>query len=449
MHGWARDLFPICRSITGPGVRETLAYLRERLPELDLKSVPSGSEAFDWLVPPEWEVDEAWIEDDSGTRVVDFADHNLHVVGYSEPVDCCLELDELQTHLHSLPEQPDAIPYVTSYYERRWGFCLTQSARDALRPGRYRAIVRSRFSDGHLDYGEVLLPGRSEREVLFSTYLCHPSMANNELSGPVVLLALAQHVAALEDRRYSYRFVFAPETIGSIVYISRNLDVLRERVLAAFNVTCCGDERAYSWLPSRLSGTLSDRLLEHVLAHTDPGYLTYDWFDRGSDERQYCSPGVDLPMATFCRSKFHCYPEYHTSLDDLELVTPAGLAGSLAVLCDVVAGLEGNAMPMAVHPCEPQLGRRGLYPSISTRGSAHASKLYRNVLSCADGREDLLAIAERLGEPLQVVLEAASRLADVGLLQLDHFAALPPPVATPAPDVAGGSTGPIQGIQNP
>lgn len=417
MHAWASDLYPICRSITGAGTRATLAYIAERLPGLTIESISSGAKAFDWTVPEEWNIRDAALFNEAGERVIDFRASNLHVLGYSEPVDQWLDLEALQPHLYSLPEQPDAIPYVTSYYKRRWGFCLAERQRRALKPGRYRAWIDSTLAPGVLNYGECILPGASSREVLLSTYVCHPSMGNNELSGPVVTLALARWLAALPERRYTYRIVFIPETIGSIVYLSRNLATMRERTVAGFVVTCVGDERTYSYMPSRLGGTLADRVVLHVLGQLPEGFKRYSFLERGSDERQYCSPLADLPVASIMRSKYGTYPEYHTSLDDLSLITQRGLEGAFRALRDSLAILEANRHWRAVVPCEPQLGPRGLYPTLSTRESGLQVRDMMNLLAYADGKTDLLGIAETIGVPALRVAEIAKTLSAASLLE--------------------------------
>jgi aminopeptidase-like protein len=416
MYGWATDLYPVCRSITGPGVRDTLAYLRRLLPTMQVHEVPSGTQAFDWTVPDEWTIRDAYVADEDGTRIIDFSRHNLHVLGYSEPVDVWLDREELDEHLYSLPDQPDAIPYVTSYYERRWGFCLTHRQRKALRPGRYRAVVDSDLKAGVLNYGEVILPGREAREILLSTYTCHPSMANNELSGPVVTTALARWLTGLEHRRYTYRIVFAPETIGAVVYLSRNAGDMRSKTDAGFVVTCVGDDRAYSFVPSRRGGTLADRVSRHVLRRMVGDYVEYSFLDRGSDERQYCSPLIDLPVVSIMRTKYDEFPEYHTSLDDLSVISPAGLEGAFKVLKSCVQALEKNRRYRAAVPCEPQLGKRGLYPSVSIRGSDGGVRRMMNVLAYADGERDLIDIADAIGADVVDCAEVAERLEREGLL---------------------------------
>lgn len=415
MHRWARDLWPLPRSLTGHGVRETLDYLQGLVPEMQIHEVPSGTRAFDWTVPEEWNIRGAWIEDSGGNRIVDHADSNLHVVGYSEPIDCWVKREELESHLHSLPDQPDAIPYVTSYYQRTWGFSITQLQREALGPGPFRVVIDSTLERGSLTYADVVLPGSTRDEVLLSTYVCHPSMANNELSGPVVTTALARWLSSLPHRRYTYRFVYVPETLGSIVYLSKHLEHMKEHTVAGWVVTCVGDGRVYSFLPSRLGDTLADRVSREVLSGVEP-LRTYTFLDRGSDERQWCSPGANLPVCSIMRSMYGRYPEYHTSLDDLELVTPDGLAGSFNVLRSCLELLEANRCWRTQLPGEPQMSRRGLYATTSIKNGQARPRDLMDVLAYCDGDHDVIDICSRTGLPWSDVIKALSRLDEAGTI---------------------------------
>jgi aminopeptidase-like protein len=418
MYGWARDLFPITRSLTGPGVRQTLAYLQALAPDLEVREVASGTPAFDWTVPDEWTLRDAYIADEAGARIVDVARSNLHVVGYSTPVDVWLDRDELDAHLHSLPDQPDAIPYITSYYARRWGFCLTHRQRQALKPGRYHAVIDSDLKPGVLNYGELILPGREAGEVLLSTYVCHPSMANNELSGPVVTIALARWLASLPARRFTYRILFLPETIGAVVYLSQHWRAMKAATVAGFVITCVGDDRTYSYLASRQGDTLADRVARHVLDHDVGEYRRYSFLERGSDERQYCAAGIDLPVCSIMRSKYGCYPEYHTSLDDLSLISTSGLAGAYGALKGCLELLEANRVWRTTTLCEPQLGKRGLYPTLSTKESGRSVRTLTNLLAYADGSRDLVALADTIGEDARDCANMLKTLADAGLAEV-------------------------------
>ena len=416
MHQWATDLFPICRSLTGDGVRSTLGYLQQLLPSLKTFEIPSGTRALDWEVPKEWVIRDAYIADLDGNRLVDFNTNNLHVVGYSIPVDVVLSGAELDEHLHSLPELPHAIPYVTSYYRETWGFCLTHDQRAHLGDGPFRVLIDSEHKVGSLTYGELIIPGDTSDEILLSTYVCHPSMANNELSGPVVTAALARWILGLEDRHYTYRIVMIPETIGSIVYLSLHLRHLQEHLKAGWVLTCIGDDRAYSYLPSPSGATFADRVSKKVMSKLNHRFDEYSFLDRGSDERQYCSPGVDLPVVSLMRSKYGTYPEYHTSLDDLSLVTPSGLQGGLDMMKAVIDELEGIPRWRSTVLGEPQMGKRDLYPTTSTSTSGHEVYDMMNVLAFCDGTHDTEELASICGISESQTNEIVSKLLAAGVL---------------------------------
>lgn len=419
MHELCKELWPITRSITGDGVRETLRILQRELPDLVVNEVKSGAQVFDWQVPNEWNISEAYIEDEQGQRIIDFKDNNLHVVGYSTPVDEWVSLEELDKHLYSLPDQPDAIPYITSYYKERWGFCLTHAMREKLSNQKYHVVIKSVLKPGVLNYAELLIPGKKSQEVFISTYICHPSMANNELSGPAVTTQIAKYIQDNTERNYTYRIVFIPETIGSITYLSQNSEHLKKNVVAGFNVSCIGDDRCYSYLPSRNGNTLSDRVAIAALNRIDSNFKRYTWLDRGSDERQYCAPGIDLPIATIMRSKYGEYPEYHTSLDDLvNVVTPNGLEGGFNVLKGALDIIESNLYPKMEVLCEPQLGKRGLYPTLSTKESGKQVRAMMNLITYSDGSKSLFEISELIGEDYFLLLELVKKLVEAEVMSV-------------------------------
>lgn len=418
IHSLARELFPICRSLTGDGVRQTLGILSRELPGMKLYEVPTGTSCGDWIVPDEWNIRDAYILDPNGRKIVDFKQNNLHVLGYSEPVDRLISLEELLPHLYSDPTRPDAIPYRTSYYQRRWGFCLSHNQLQSFKQGDYRVCIDSTLEPGAMTYGELILPGEREEEVLISTYVCHPSMANNELSGVVVTTFIAQWLQSLELLGRTYRIVFIPETLGSICYMSRNLDTMKSHTVAGFNVTCIGDDRGYSYLRSRAEDTLADKVAEHVLKHIGGEYTVYPFVSSGSDERQYCSPGADLPVVSLMRSKYAEYPEYHSSLDNLDLITPAGLAGGYVYLRCCLECVERNELLRLTTLGQPQLGRRGLYPSLSTAKLDTWHRRMVDLMAYADGA-DLLSIAERLGVAMWELFDIVERLKKEGILRVE------------------------------
>jgi len=412
-----KKLWPITRSITGNGVRETLKIIQQEIPNLTIHEVSTGTQCFDWKIPKEWNIKNAYIIDPSGKIIVDFRDNNLHVVSYSVPINKTVSLSELQRHLYSLPEQPDAIPYVTSYYEERWGFCLTENQRKSLKEGDYQVYIDSELSDGSLTYGELIIHGKSEKEVFLSTYVCHPSMANNELSGPAVTTYLSKWINS-QPREYTYRIIFIPETIGSICYLSKNLDVMKKNIIAGYNISCVGDDNAYSYLPSRDEDTISDKIALHVLKHTCPDFIKYTYLDRGSDERQYCSPGVDLPIASVMRTKYGAYKEYHTSLDNLSYISSEGLFGAYEVLTKCIDCIESNKIYKATILCEPQMGRRDLRPTLGASTSMAVDvKLMSNILVYADGEYDLLDMANKLNISMHEMLQSIGILVEEGLLK--------------------------------
>ncbi len=417
MYELARELFPLDRSLTGDGVRRTLAVIKRELPEMTVHEVPSGTEVFDWTVPKEWAVRQAYIEDEKGNRIIDYKDLNLHVMGYSTPVDRWVDLEELKKYIYVQKGQPDAVPYVTSYYVPRYGFCMSEKQKDALLPGRYHMVIDSELFDGSLTYGELMIPGKEEKEILISTYVCHPSMANNELSGPVLAVALAKKIAAQTNRKYTYRFIWIPETIGSITYLSEHFEYMKKNTAAGFVLSCVGDDRTFSYVPSRDGNTLADRAARNVLSFYYPEYKRYTYLDRGSDERQYNAPGIDLPVCVVCRSKYGEYPEYHTSLDDINFISPEGLQGAYEVYERILNVLEYNDFYRIKCLCEPQLGKRGMYPTVSKKGSYDAVKSMVDFIAYADGKRDLIAVSDLIHVPIDQLIPVINKLTEAELLE--------------------------------
>lgn len=420
MYDLCREIFPLNRSITGNDVRETFRILQSHIPDIriEMYEVPSGTKVLDWTIPDEWNCKEAYLEGPDGERVVDMKDHNLHVMGYSLPTDITLPLEEMKEHLYYLKDQPHVFPYVTSYYSPRWGFSMSYDQYCSLKPGDYHAVIRSTLEPGSLTYGEMYFPGESEEEIFFSSYTCHPSMANNECSGPALITALARYIADMPRRRYSYRLVLAPETIGALTYISRNLEHLQSHVIAGFNLTCVGDNRTYSIVHSRYADTYADRVLTNVLRSSGVGFEEYPYIKRGSDERQYQAPGVDVPMVCFCRSKYHIYPEYHTSADDLDLISPEGLQGSFDIMKKCIMLTEYNRKYRTTTLGEPQLGKRGLVPTMSTKETYQQTLALKDLIAYADGRNDLIGISEIIEQPVDMLIPLIDRLLECGLFEV-------------------------------
>jgi len=411
------ELYPICRSITGDGVRRTLEIVdREVGGGLEVSEVPTGTPVLDWTVPREWNVHDAWVADPAGRKVIDFQASNLHLVSYSAPVRATVSLAELSEHLFTLPDQPDWVPYRTAYYAERWGFCASQRLVDSLPDGDYEVCVDATLADGHLTYGEHVVPGETDEEVLVSCHVCHPSLANDNLSGIAVASRLARLLGERRPR-YSYRFLFIPGTIGSITWLARNEDRLG-RIRHGLVLSGLGDPGGFTWKRSRRGDTEIDRAVTHVLGRSDRPHQLVDFSPYGYDERQYCSPGFDLPVGRLSRTPFATYPEYHTSADDLDFVGPAQLTDSLEVCQEVVEVLEGNRTYLNLSPKgEPQLGRRGLYGQIGGRSDAEERQMAMLwVLNQSDGTHSLLDVAERSGVPFALLADVAADLEAAGLL---------------------------------
>lgn len=415
LYDLVRELYPICRSITGNGVRETLAILARRLP-LQIVEVPSGTPVLDWTVPREWNIRDAWVANEAGERVIDFRTHNLRVVNYSTPIRAKLSLEELRPHLHALADRPDLIPYRTSYYDDNWGFCLTQRELDALKPGQYDVCIDSTLSPGVLNYGELTLPGTSSDEILISAHVCHPSLADDNLSGVAVATFLAAELAARPERRHTFRFLFAPGTIGAITWLAQNRETA-SRIKHGLTLTCLGDAHPFTYKRTVKGDAVIDRAAAHVLSRSGLASQTIDFFPYGYDERQYNSPGFRLSVGSLMRGRHGQFPEYHTSGDNLDFVSGERLAESLLVLRRIVDVLERNVRYRNLAPFgEPQLGSRGLYRALGGTSIPDLQLAMFWVLNLSDGQHALLDIAERARMDFSVVSAAAELLATHDLL---------------------------------
>jgi aminopeptidase-like protein len=408
------ELYPICRSITGNGLRQSLRFLQQTVPML-LREVPSGTRVFDWNVPKEWNIRDGWIKNGQGEKVVDFNRSNLHVVNYSIPIRTRMRLAELRDHIFTLPDNPDWIPYRTSYYSEAWGFCLSHHQLDSLNEGEYEVCIDSTLEPGHLTYGEFRIQGSTNEEVLISCHSCHPSLCNDNLSGMAVAVKLAQHLLGV-SLHYSYRFLWIPGTIGAITWLAQNEPAV-PRIKHGLVLSCVGDPGGFTYKRSRYGNAEIDRVVEHVLRHCGNDFDVLDFTPYGYDERQYCSPGINLPVGCFMRTPNGKYPQYHTSADDLTLVTPSALAESLYQLLTVVRVLEGNQRFVNLNPkCEPQLGRRGLYRAMGGTSSTGLEEAILWVLSFSDGAHSLLDIAERSRIDFEHLQSAAELLLKHDLL---------------------------------
>jgi len=417
MHELISELYPICRSITGDGVRQTLEIVGREIP-LDVSEVPTGTSVLDWTVPREWNIRDAWIKDKGGNRIVDFRECNLHVVSYSTPIHATVSRDELEQHLYSLPDQPAWVPYRTSYYQETWGFCLSENQRKALTDDEYEVCIDSDLSDGHLTYGECVVPGSSEREVLISSHVCHPSLCNDNLAGIAVAVQLARRLRAA-GLRHTYRFVFAPGTIGAITWLARNRDVT-PRIDHGLVLTCVGDPAPFTYKKSRRGDAPIDRAAAYVLGDGGVnGNKVVGFHPYGYDERQYCSPGFDLGVGCLMRSHHGQFPEYHTSADDLDFVRPEALTGTVETCLRIIEVLEHDVRYRNLSPYgEPQLGKRGLYRSMGGAPDAKTNELALLwVLNQSDGENSLLDIAERSGLDFTLIRWAAGTLFDHELLE--------------------------------
>tara|TARA_X000000950_G_C13846424_1_gene632569 strand:- start:119 stop:1390 length:1272 start_codon:yes stop_codon:yes gene_type:complete len=402
MYKWLKDLFPINRSLTGKGNRLTIDYFKKINPEFKNLRYKSGTKVFDWIIPLEWNVKDAYIQHiKSKKKFAEFKKSNLHLVGYSIPINTIIDLKKLKAKIYTDKKRSNLIPYVTSYYKKTWGFCLSKKQKKKLPNGKYKIFINTTLKKGYMDIAHALIKGKTKKEIMFSSYICHPSMANNELSGPVLLNGIMQYLKkSYKKNYYTYRFVLAPETIGSIAYLSRYYKQLKSNILSGYILSCVGDEKSYSHISSPTGNNLADISLTSSLINLK-NVKKFSFLDRGSDERQYCAPNINLPFCTFSKSKFGEYPEYHTSADNLSLVTEKGLEESLEVFKNIINTFESGPIPYNKILCEPQLSKRNLYPTTSKKDNySSALKTRLNLIAFSDGKKNLFEIAKLINVPL-------------------------------------------------
>ena len=425
MFTWMKDLFPVCRSLTGDGVDETLSYLKNKIGiQINILKFKTGKKVFDWTIPEVWNIKDGYIKTLSGEKIVNFKDNNLHVVGYSTPINKVISKKDLLKHIYTQPNQPKWIPYVTSYYKKNWGFCVSENFKKKIKNKKYRVYIDSTHKNGDLKIAETLIKGKTNKEIFFSTYFCHPSMASDNLSAVIVQSALIKYINKnYKKTNFTYRFIFIPETIGSIAYLSDNLNKLKKNMIAGFNLSCIGDDRCYSHVESRNGENLADQALTAALLGKK-NVKKYSFLYRGSDERQYCAPGIDLPVCGFSRSKFGEYKEYHTSADNLNIISATSLQNSLDVLISIVDAFEAELKPLTTIKGEPQLSKYNLYPSISQKGIVKKGVFSKqefinrcNLIAYADGKRNIFEISKRINMPLKDLIKEIKILKDNKILK--------------------------------
>jgi aminopeptidase-like protein len=415
------NLYPMCRSITGKGIEDTLKYIQKRIP-IDIEYVPTGTEAFDWKVPKEWNIKDAWIKNSKGEKIVDIKDHYLHVLNYSIPINKKISLAELKKHLYTLSNFPDWIPYRTTYYQENWGFCMKHNDFLKLEDEEYEVFIDSTLEDGNLCYGELLIKGESEKEILISSYCCHPQQCNDSLSGTVFALHLVEYLLK-QKNYYSYRFVFIPETIGAIIYVSKNLDIMKKNIIGGYTLTCLGDEGDFTYLKTRKENQMIDKITLHLLEKSGLNYKVREYYTCGSDERQYNYPGVDLNIGSLMKTKYGEFDEYHTSGDNLNFVTPNGLNDSYNFYLKCIELIENNHIYVNTKICEPQLGKHGLYNMVGGRTKSNNifekidPQHFRRILYYLDGNNDLISISNILNIELQLIYKIIKILLDKKLIK--------------------------------